>query len=233
MRATTVTRRLLVPGLITLLLFSTLLVLGFWQLRRLAWKEGLLAEIDRAEHDPPQPLTGQRPRWFARVSVSGTLRPAKFALYGDEVRNIGPAPFMGAHLLQILDRAGEPPLLIDLGWVPADAHTPAKPLSGPASFTGFARPADHPGWLSAQDDAEGRRFYTLDPAAIGRGLGAPNLAPFTLIAMGPPPAEGPIPAAALPSLPNNHLSYAFTWFGLAGALVVVFVSWARGITRQT
>ena len=220
-------KRFLVPSLVALLLFSTLLVLGFWQLRRLAWKEGLLAEIARAEHDPPVPLTSQSPPRFARVTATGTLRPG-FALYGDNVRDIGPAPVMGAQLLQILDRRGQPPLLVDLGWIPADAHTPVKPLSGPASITGFARPADHPGYLSAPDDAEARRFYTLDPAAIGPSLGAPNPAPFTLIAMGPPPAEGPIPADALPSLPNNHLSYAFTWFGLAGALVVVFVSWARG-----
>ncbi len=26
--------------------------------------------------------------------------------------------------------------------------------------------------------------------------------------------------------PNNHLSYAFTWFGMAAALVAVFVVWA-------
>jgi surfeit locus 1 family protein len=31
----------------------------------------------------------------------------------------------------------------------------------------------------------------------------------------------------LPTPPNNHLQYAFTWFGLAGALLAVFVAWAR------
>ena len=31
----------------------------------------------------------------------------------------------------------------------------------------------------------------------------------------------PVPATALPRPPNNHLQYAFTWFGLAAALVGV------------
>jgi surfeit locus 1 family protein len=221
------TKRLLAPGLTTLVLLATLLLLGFWQLHRVAWKEALLAEIAHAEHAPPIPLTDAAPSRFARVTVSGTLRPGLFALYGDEVRDVGSTPAMGAQLLQILDRPGDAPILVDLGWVPADAHTPVKPLAGAAEVTGFARPAEHAGFLSAPDDPEGRRFYTLDPAAIGGALGVPRLAPFTLVAEGPAPPAGPIPAEALPSPPNNHLQYAWTWFGLAGALLVVFVAWVR------
>ena len=56
------------------------------------------------------------------------------------------------------------------------------------------------------------------------------MAPFTLIAMGPAPREGfPDPAKHLPQPPNNHLSYAITWYGLAVALVVIFVLWARKV----
>lgn len=219
-------RRLLVPGLITLALFSILLMLGFWQLRRLAWKEGLLAEIAHAEQSPPMPLTGEHPSRFAKVSASGTLRPGVFALYGDDVRDIGPAPVMGAQLLEILDRPGEKPVLVDLGWVPSDQHTPVHPVAGSAQIAGYARPPEQPGWLSAPDDLEAHRFYTLDPSVIGRVLGAPDLSPFTLVAMGRPPASGPIPADSMPSPPNNHFSYALTWFGLAGALVTVFITWA-------
>ena len=72
-------------------------------------------------------------------------------------------------------------------------------------------------------------FYTLDPRAIGDALGVHNVAPFTLVALGAPAApDGPVPADTLPRPPNNHLQYAFTWFGLAGALAAVFVAWVRG-----
>jgi surfeit locus 1 family protein len=54
------------------------------------------------------------------------------------------------------------------------------------------------------------------------------VAPFILIAMGPTPQAGyPIPAEHLPRPPNNHLSYAITWYGLAVALVVIFAVWSR------
>jgi surfeit locus 1 family protein len=48
------------------------------------------------------------------------------------------------------------------------------------------------------------------------------------VALGPTPPNGyPDPAKHLPRPPNNHLSYAITWYGLAAALVVIFVVWAR------
>ena len=72
-----------------------------------------------------------------------------------------------------------------------------------------------------------RRFYALDPGVIAAALGLKTVAPFTLIAMGPVEfGHYPAPAIHLPRPPNDHFQYALTWFGLAGALVLVFGSWA-------
>ena len=61
----------------------------------------------------------------------------------------------------------------------------------------------------------------------------PAVAPFTLMALGDaPPEHWPEPAQHLPRPPNNHLSYAITWYGLAAALVAVFVALARGRLRK-
>jgi surfeit locus 1 family protein len=93
---------------------------------------------------------------------------------------------------------------------------------------GYVRPADKPGWFSATDDIAGRQFFTLNPTAIAAGLGLPKVAPFILVALGPPPPlHWPDPAQHLPRPPNNHLSYAITWYGLAVALIVVFIVWVR------
>ena len=82
---------------------------------------------------------------------------------------------------------------------------------------GYVRPPEHPRWFGATDDPAARRFFALDPAAIGAALGLAEVAPFTLVALGP--AGGvPEPAQALPRPPNDHLGYAITWFGLAGLL---------------
>jgi surfeit locus 1 family protein len=70
----------------------------------------------------------------------------------------------------------------------------------------------------------------LDAAAIGSALGLHDVAPFVLVAIGPrPPEQYPDPVRHLPRPPNNHLSYAITWYGLAVALVVIFVLWARKV----
>ena len=56
------------------------------------------------------------------------------------------------------------------------------------------------------------------PPAIGAALGLRQVAPFILVAMGSaPPERYPDPARHLPRPPNNHLSYAITWYGLAVA----------------
>lgn len=212
--------RLLLPGLMTLAMLATLLSLGTWQVSRLLWKQDLLAAIAASEQSPALPL-GPSPPAFARVRAEGRFEPIT-ALYGAEVRgNTG-----GARLLGILRRDGAPPLLVERGWVPV----PPPPIpAGPAAVEGYIRPAETPGSFAPTDDLAGRRFYTLNPAAIGQALGVPDLAPYTLVAMGPPGT--PDPARTLPRPPNNHLPYAITWYGLALALLVIFALYARKVVR--
>jgi surfeit locus 1 family protein len=210
----------------TFIAITILVSLGTWQVHRLRWKQALLADIDRAELNKPVPLAGV-PSRFTKVSVAGTWRPGT-ALFGVEVRpGAGGVAGMGAQRLQILDRAGAAPLLVDQGFVTTEG-TPPPPASGPATVVGYVRAPEQPNWLSAEDDVAERHFYTLDPAAIGRSLGAPDMAPMTLVALGAAVDGGPVPAQALPRPPNNHLQYAFTWFGLAAALAGVFLFWRFG-----
>jgi surfeit locus 1 family protein len=204
---------------------SILIGLGFWQIRRLHWKEGILAQIDAAERSAPVDLTGATPPLFTRVTAHGVLRGGRMALYGAEVRG----EHMGAQAVEVLDRVGEKPILVDLGWVMTDRGKP-PPVTGPRDITGYIRLPETPNFLSAADDLEGLHFYTLNPETIGVALGAPDVAPFTLVALknpagAPLPAGAPEPADSLPRPPNNHLQYALTWFGLAAALLGVFGSW--------
>ena len=223
------TRRLLVPALSTAAMLVVLMGLGTWQVQRLAWKQGILAQIEAAETAAPVPL-GDNPRPFAKVSVTGKLRPDLAARYGAQVRDLPAGTIPGAQLVVPLERPGAPPVLVDLGWVP-EHGAPPPPAGDAVTVAGFVRPAEHAGRFSAADDPAGRRFYTLDPAAIGAALGLPAVAPFTLVVLGPPPATpgAPIPSGHLPRPPNNHLQYAITWYGLAAALVVIFVAYARKV----
>ena len=225
-------RRLLWPGMTALVMLLILLGLGTWQVKRLAWKEGILAEIARAEASPAVPL-GAHPAPFAKVSATGRYRQDLAALYGAQVQDTPAGPELGAQLIVPLERPGADPVLVDRGWVPTSVPAPIDWPRQPVTVDGYARTPDQPGLFTPQSDPAGRRFYTLDPRAIGAALGLKRIAPFTLVALGPAvPGQYPVPAQHLPRPPNNHLQYALTWYGLAGALVVVFVTWSRKVLRD-
>ena len=208
-------------------MLSLTLVLGVWQLQRLQWKTSLLAEIDRGEATSPVPLTSDPPA-FRRVVAQGRYLPL-VARYGAEVRTGPMGAVMGAQLVSPLARDGADPVLVDRGWLPLDSD-PAPP-TGPVRLEGYIRPAEHRSIVGIPDDPVARRFYTLDPAAIGASLGLRAVAPYTLVVLGPP-GTLPEPAQTMPRPPNDHLSYALTWFGLAAALVVVFVVYVRAARRK-
>jgi surfeit locus 1 family protein len=225
-------RRLIVPATVTAIMLVILISLGVWQVRRLAWKEGILSQIASAETGPPVPMAGDAtPTPYSKVAVTGRFREDLSALYGDEVRQTPDGVRMGAQLIVPLVRQGAPTLLVDRGWVPLTRPRPIGMPAGEVTVDGYVRPPDRPGPFSAHDDVAMRRFFTLDPAAIGAALGL-KVAPFTLVALGePPPDLFPDPARHLPRPPNDHLSYAITWFGLALALAVIFVVWSAKVLR--
>ena len=221
----TLRRRLLVPSLTTLALVCLTTSLGVWQVHRLDWKLGILARLDAAERAPAVPLPAS-PTPFQKVTIHGRLDAGRVVSYEDDVRDDAQGNVvMGTYLIEPLLRPGQAPVLVDLGW----AKYPPAPLAGEVSVTGYVRPAEHPGWLSARDDPAHRRFYTLDPARIAAALALPDAAPFTVVALGS--AATPDPARALPRPPNDHLQYAITWFGLALVAAVMFAVWARGARR--
>ena len=220
-------RRLLWPGVMAAVMLAVLLGLGTWQVERLHWKRGVLAQIARAEAAPAVPMPAA-PVPFSKVEVTGHLRDDLSAYYGAEVRDTPAGPQLGTQLIVPLEREDGDDVLVDRGWVPNARPRGIALSSGEVTLEGYVRPGDAPGLFSAGDSPATRQFYTLDPASIGAALGLQRIASFVLVAMGPPPPERyPDPARHLPQPPNNHLSYAITWYGLAVALVVIFVLWAR------
>jgi len=224
-------RRLAGPTALSLVMFVTLIALGNWQIRRLAWKERILAQIAAGEAAPAHPLPPgmTQPVAFEKIAVRGRLRPDLAAWYGIDVRDTPQGRRMGAQVLEPLERADAAPLLVDLGWMPlpdppAPPHPPAT--AAMVEIAGYARAPDRAGWFTPHDEAAARHFYALDPAPIAAALGLPRVAPFTLVALGPAlPGVYPAPAQHLPQPPNDHFIYALTWYSLAGVLFVVFALW--------
>jgi surfeit locus 1 family protein len=221
-------RRLIAPGISAFIVFWLLIALGVWQMHRLTWKEGIIASIRQAQAAAPVQLPPD-PSPFEKVIVTGTWIPGKAALYGDEVHDSPNGPVPGAELIMPLRRADGEVVLVDLGWVPE--ATPVPMANPPAAAVGYIHAPIHADWTSGTDDPAQGLYYTLDPQKIGAGLGLANVAPYTLIVLGPMPPPGrseqPQPAQDLPTPPNNHYEYALTWFGFAGVLVFQFIFFAR------
>lgn len=225
-------RRFIIPGLTTFLMLVVLVSLGMWQVYRLQWKEDILAQITAAEAAPPVPLNAI-PKPFTKVAVTGRFLFDHAAQFGAEVRDTSAGPIMGFYQIVPLEREHAPPIFVNRGWIPEKRLRPLVEPDTIVTVTGYLRAPEPLRWFSPVDNVAEHQFYTLNPTTIGMAVGILNPAPMVLVALGPAVSGTyPVPAQQLPRPPNNHLTYAITWFGLAGALMIVFIIWIRKALRS-
>ncbi len=223
------------PGFTALAIvaFAVVVGLGFWQLQRLQWKEGLIAKIEARTKAPPIGLEdaaataaqGEDPSYY-RVRVSGRFDHAKerylFAL-SDEGR-------AGWHVITPLTTEDGETVLIDRGFVPDHLKDPALraegELEGVVAVTGLVRLPDRQGAFTPDNEPEANRWFWRDKDALARSMlpgESVRVAPFFLEAeKGEAPGGWPEGGQTRLDLPNNHLQYAITWFLLAAALLGVY-----------
>lgn len=227
-------RRLIGPGLATLVATAILVCLGVWQLHRLTWKEGIIAAIEARSTAAPQPLppvsawSGLRPEDYdyRRVEASGHFENAQESYIFHSVE--GGAGYYVMTPLR-LDRGGI--VIVNRGFVPDSLKDPARRAAGqpagPVHVVGLMRPPEARNLFTPADDPAHGLYFTRDPAAIAARLKLADVAPFTIDAdTTPNPGGWPRGGVTQLAVPNNHLSYALTWFGLALGLIGVFVSFA-------
>ena len=143
--------RLLWPGVMAMVMLAVLLGLGTWQVMRLQWKLGLLAQIARAEAAPAVPLPAA-PDPFTKVQATGHLRDDLAASYGAEVRDTPVGTELGTQLITPLEVPDGDVILVDRGWVPDKRPHPIARAEGDVTVEGYVRPSDKPGMFSATDN---------------------------------------------------------------------------------
>jgi surfeit locus 1 family protein len=92
--------------------------------------------------------------------------------------------------------------------------------SGQQPVIGLLRMTEAKGGFLRRDDPADDRWYSRDVAAIARARHLTDAAPYFIdadVAAGAP--NGPVGGLTVVDLPNNHLVYALTWFGLAALSV--------------
>jgi surfeit locus 1 family protein len=218
-----------IPALATALGIAILIGLGVWQVQRLHWKEGLLARIAALQSAPPEPLelvlrrAANNPDIdYVRVrqACPGLETAPYLRLYS--VRD----GFAGYRIIAACPLAGGPygAILVDRGFI-AQGLTPSGGQTLSAPIVGILRKGDAPNFVTPRNDPAQNLWYGRDIAAMARALGATKPAPTFLMLEQPAPSPGGPAIAPLPTdIPNNHLQYAITWFGLALALAGVYVA---------
>jgi surfeit locus 1 family protein len=105
-------------------------------------------------------------------------------------------------------------------------------VPGDVDIVGVLRWPELPGLFTPAGEPQRNLWFGRDSTAIAIAKGIADAAPFYVEMESPVPPGGlPHPAPVRPNLPNNHLGYAITWFGLAAMLVGVYGAWMIGRWR--
>jgi cytochrome oxidase assembly protein ShyY1 len=236
-------------GIFTALTLALLIGLGVWQLQRRVEKHALIAHLTErlaAAPEAPPPsaqwnaLTPARDE-FRRVRVSATYEPRPDAMVysaGSAVREDISGPGTWAFLPARLS-TGET-VVINTGFVQNTMQDRAQQdravtrlvTGAPLTLTGYIRFPESAGALRPAENLAKRLWFTRDHLAMARALGWGEVAPFYIDLEQPVPESGiPKPGPLEVHLKDDHLQYAITWFGLAGAVVIAFAVWLRGQRR--
>jgi surfeit locus 1 family protein len=220
-------------GLALLLAFALLagagfFALGVWQVHRLAWKEALIARVERNVHGAPVPAPGAA-QW-ARITPEDEYRRVRATGrfdYQHEVQ-VAATTELGAGywVLTPLRTADGSWLFVNRGFVGMDQRkaVPRGPEQG--EVVGLLRSSE-PGGRFLQDNVPAAgRWYSRDVAAIAATQGLTGaVAPYFIDEVATPATarRWPRPGLTVLQFRNDHLVYAFTWFAMAAMMAAAFV----------
>jgi surfeit locus 1 family protein len=223
------------PTLFTIAAVLLCAGLGVWQLERLEWKRGLIAEreaaLSGAPVAPPRSLNEAKALEFHRILTEGVF------LHDRELLRVAPGPTGGAgyDVVTPLRQPDGRIILVNRGFVPVARKEPAMRLAGQTQGTvavsGLLRlpPAAKPSWFMPDNSPDRGYWFWMDLPAMAAAGGLTNVAPFYIQADATPnPGGWPKGTTVAAPLANDHLQYAIIWFSLAVAALVIYLLSQRG-----
>jgi surfeit locus 1 family protein len=198
-----------------------LIGLGTWQMQRLNWKQGVLAQIESRIGAAPVPLPDMpdpgRDKYLP-VQVSGTIMPGEIPVLVS-VKTVGAGYRIIAPFVTDTGRR----ILLDRGFVPSEQKT-APRQTGPVEVVGNLHWPDEIDSYTPAPDLAGNTWFARDVPAMA---GALYTQPVLIVAKTQTdPNVTPLPVDTV-GIPNNHLQYAITWFSLAliWAAMTIYFLW--------
>jgi surfeit locus 1 family protein len=188
---------------------AVLLSLGFWQLRRLDWKEAIIARADAmiaaAPVDLPKTTDPVADRYRA-VHTEGRFT-------GQEAHVLTSIPEQGPGFLVIaaFETTEGRRILVDRGFVPETAKNDPRPPHD-AKVEGNLNWPDDVNASTPPHDVKAAIWYGRDLAGISADLQTEPLLVVARSDTGDNIMAQPVTTAAFR---NDHFEYAITWFLLA------------------
>jgi surfeit locus 1 family protein len=220
---------LVLAGLFFVGTAAGLVGLGYWQLKRAGWKEGLIAQSQLFMALPTQPFTpGAAYHEWQRIIAEGQFDTSREVVLESQ---LGPTHTPGYRIVTPLV-IGKHEVLVDRGWINRDFSPDFLRRYAPQhnQFTAVVRafPQRH-GWLLGPTESYGaaKTLVFFDPAAVPTKPGVERLNYYLqassqthedVAAFITTPAQSVTPA--------RHREYAFTWFACASLWLACGVYYA-------
>jgi surfeit locus 1 family protein len=201
--------------------------LGVWQVHRMAWKEALVARVERNVHGTPVPAPG--PTEWHRLTPEDEYRRVQLRGRYDFAHEVPVAASTalgaGYWVLTPLRTQEGTWVFVNRGFVPPELRGPAPAAAPETPVIGLLRAREPGGRPLQPNDPAAGRWYSRDVQAMAdaQGLHGP-VAPYFVDLVATPDNKSAWPRAGLTVLqfPDNHLAYALTWFALAALMAAGF-----------
>lgn len=222
-------RRLVFPLFLGLGGAAVLVALGLWQLDRLGQKEAYIATIEARLGAGPGPLPAKPDRVtdrFLPVAVEGQYLNGDILILASP-RGMGP----GYRVVAPFQTTEGRKILVDRGFVSEGAHGLPRP-GGAARLTGnLDWPNETDSFTPKPDTARGI-WFARNVDALAAALGTE---PVLLVLRETSQFDTPVTPLPVDTagIPNDHLEYAVTWFGLALVWLAMTAVLVRRVRRRT
>ncbi|MEQ9693760.1 SURF1 family protein [Shimia sp. SDUM112013] len=206
---------------------AILVSLGNWQVRRLAEKEAYLAAIDARISDAPVALPADPDPVadrFLPVEVSGTLTSDEVHLLVS-VKKVG----AGYRIVSAFDTDEGRRIMVDRGFVPIPDKDAVRYV-GPVTITGNLHWPDEVDSYTPENDVDGNIWFARDVPTMAAALGSEPVLVILREMSENDTSVTPLPVDSS-GIPNDHLEYIVTWYGLAIVWVAMTLYYLRRLRK--
>lgn len=212
---------------------AVLLALGTWQVKRLYWKDNLIAQTKARVSEAPLSLEQVEQQWnattdvdYMAITLSGHYDHDKEMYYFNTLKGKS-----GWNVFTPFYLKDQRMVLVNRGFVPVHLREKSTRkngyIEGEISLKGLARNPvyDKPNSFIPNNQLAKREFYWKSFSEMvslaGDKTELQTIAFMVDAGAGDTKGIYPFGGTTRMEFPNNHLQYAFTWYGLALALLGV------------